>query len=301
VKATAVILFSHGSLLCGAGEALALHAARLRERGIARIVEVGYLNYSEPAFAATVDRCVAAGARRIVVAPYFLVPGYFVSAALPACIARARDTHPQVELVTAAPIGYDERLADALRASAQAAVGPANWGDDLAEAVRCCRREPECPPGGRPRCLAGAADEAATALERPLEVDAGQPAGPWDGKRALLVMVHGSPNPDANADVLRVVERVRESSEFAMVEPAFMECNTPTIPEAIRTCVAASSSTVVAVPYFLHTGAHVALDLPGLLEEARRVYPGVEFLLGPYLGRSPVLTDILADRISAVV
>src|SRR5207253_2121682 len=38
----ALILFSHGSVLCGAGQALDEHAARLRERGDFGIVEIGY-------------------------------------------------------------------------------------------------------------------------------------------------------------------------------------------------------------------------------------------------------------------
>jgi hypothetical protein len=58
----ALILFSNGSLLCGAGEALEAHAARLRERGDYDLVAVGYLNYSEPLFAETAGRQV--GRRR---------------------------------------------------------------------------------------------------------------------------------------------------------------------------------------------------------------------------------------------
>ncbi|HLK56589.1 MAG TPA: CbiX/SirB N-terminal domain-containing protein, partial [Chthonomonadaceae bacterium] len=85
----AVILFSHGSVLCGSGVALDAHADRLRARGIAPIVTVGYLNYSEPPFLQAVAQCVAQGATRIIVAPYFLVPGYFVKVDLPKSVAAA--------------------------------------------------------------------------------------------------------------------------------------------------------------------------------------------------------------------
>jgi sirohydrochlorin cobaltochelatase len=105
----AIILFSHGSLLCGSGQALSMHADRLRARGLAPIVEIGYLNYCEPLFAETVERCVAAGATRIVVTPYFLVPGYFVKVDLPRCVETARQAFPQVTFVVAEPIGFDER------------------------------------------------------------------------------------------------------------------------------------------------------------------------------------------------
>ena len=114
-------------------------------------------------------------------------------------------------------------------------------------------------------------------------------------------MVHGSPRPIANDDMYRVVELVRERGKFLTVEPSFMECNEPTIPEAIERCVRSGATEIIAVPYFLHTGTHVADDLPTLLEEAREKYPKIEFRMGSYLGRSTQLTDILADRILAAM
>jgi sirohydrochlorin ferrochelatase len=117
---------------------------------------------------------------------------------------------------------------------------------------------------------------------------------------ALLVMVHGSPTPGASDDMFAVVEELAARPEarerFPIVEVGFMECNEPTIPDAIDRCVAKGARRVVAVPYFLHTGTHVADDLPTLLEEARERHPSVEFRMGDYIGLSPRLTDLLADR-----
>ena len=118
-------------------------------------------------------------------------------------------------------------------------------------------------------------------------------------KTALLVMVHGSPRPVANEDMYKVVEVVKERRAFDIVEVGFMECNEPTIPDAIDVCIAQGATRVVAVPYFLHTGTHVADDLPGLLEAGADRHPHAAFKMGPYLGRSPALTEILADRIRA--
>lgn len=120
-------------------------------------------------------------------------------------------------------------------------------------------------------------------------------------QRALLVMVHGSPRPIANAEMFRVVEIVKERGAFPIVEVGFMECNEPTIPEAIATCVERGANEVVAVPYFLHTGKHVADDLPTLIEEAMARYPEVTFRMGDYLGRSERLTEILKDRTAAAL
>src|SRR5260221_13291232 len=141
----AVILFSHGSVLCGAGKALSGHVERLQAAGIAPLVAVGYLNYSEPLFAETVEACAIAGATRILVAPYFLVPGYFVKVDLPKAVEAAQAQYPDLEFVVAPPLGFDELLADALLESAQHAREPAFWRDDLRRASNRCRANPECP------------------------------------------------------------------------------------------------------------------------------------------------------------
>lgn len=115
-------------------------------------------------------------------------------------------------------------------------------------------------------------------------------------KTALLVMVHGSPRAAANDQMYRVLKVIQERRIFPIVEAGFMECNEPTIPDAIDSCIRQGAERVVAVPYFLHTGTHVAEDLPSLLDLARLRHPQVEFAMGRYIGASPCLTDILADR-----
>ena len=117
-----------------------------------------------------------------------------------------------------------------------------------------------------------------------------------NSQSALVVMVHGSPRPQSNRDMFAVVEHVRARGEFGHVEVGFMELNEPTIPEAIETCVASGATQVIAVPYFLHAGTHVADDLPSLLEEAAQKYPHVEFLMGDYLGHDPLIADVMRDR-----
>ena len=148
----ALILFSHGSLLCGAGEALDTHAGRLRASGAWSHVAVGYMNYSQPTFAEAVAECANAGATKIVVLPFFLVPGYFVTQTLPKQLAEVKADFPNLEFVVAEALGYDTGLADALIASALDPLGPDGWRDDLAAAARGCRARPDCPLYATPNC-----------------------------------------------------------------------------------------------------------------------------------------------------
>ncbi|MGB9692404.1 MAG: sirohydrochlorin chelatase [Candidatus Sumerlaeaceae bacterium] len=120
-------------------------------------------------------------------------------------------------------------------------------------------------------------------------------------KTALVVMLHGSPYPTSNEPALRVVEDVRARGAFDEVVVGYLECNEPSIAEVLKRCVKAGARRIVAVPYFLHFGTHVGVDLPALLDEARQTWPDVEFLMSRYLGSSPLLTDLLAKRAREVL
>src|SRR5580692_10672877 len=114
--------------------------------------------------------------------------------------------------------------------------------------------------------------------------------------RALLVIAHGSPRAIANADLYHILELCTSRGSFDTVQEAFLECNDPSIPEAIDMCAASGAREIVAVPYFLHTGKHVADDLPTLLEDGQRRHPGITFRMGEFIGRSAYITNILEKR-----
>jgi sirohydrochlorin ferrochelatase len=148
----AIILFSHGSVLCGAGENLREIAERLRAGN--RIVEVGYLNYSEPRFEEAFVRCVEQGATRVTVVPYFLVAGKFVKVDLPREMERVRANFPQVEVCMAEAMKDHNALGEALLDCARRAKPPAEWRNLWNNASRFCRANPQCPLWNTPRCPA---------------------------------------------------------------------------------------------------------------------------------------------------
>jgi sirohydrochlorin ferrochelatase len=114
--------------------------------------------------------------------------------------------------------------------------------------------------------------------------------------RALLIMAHGSPRPEANGAIHSVADLIRRRALFDRVEVAFLDCNEPTIPDGLDMLADGGAEEVIAVPYFLHAGRHVVLDIPQLLGEAQERHPAVRFRLGEYLGRSPELGQVLLDR-----
>lgn len=284
-----LILFSHGSLLCGAGAALQEHAARLRARNRFPVVEIGYLNYERPTFAEAVDRCAQAGVRRAVVVPYFLVPGRFVTRDLPQQLSAMRVAHPSLQFHVAPPLGYSERIAESILESARGALPRRFWDRILREAADFCENDPGCPLYHIGKCIQ---NQQPAAVEDMPSTRADESRSP----SALLIIAHGSPRASSNAPLWEVVSRLRERGDFPMVGVGFLDCNEPNIPDAIDALIAQGAFRIVAVPYFLHGGSHVAEDLPALLSQSQERHRNVPILLGDYIGRSPRLTDLLEER-----
>lgn len=117
---------------------------------------------------------------------------------------------------------------------------------------------------------------------------------------ALLLIAHGSREPEANADLYHVVAEMRRRGAYPIVEAAFLELAQPDGDEAGRRCVEQGAGSVVILPYFLSAGVHVRRDLTGIRERLSAAFPNVQFALAEPLGRHPLLIDIVAERARAV-
>ena len=63
------------------------------------------MELARPSIADAVAKCAAAGAKRVVVAPYFLSRGRHITEDIPALVASAQAEHPGIECIVADPIG----------------------------------------------------------------------------------------------------------------------------------------------------------------------------------------------------
>lgn len=80
-------------------------AARYREATDFPIVEPAHMELAEPTIAQAFDRCVEQGARRVVVCPYFLLPGRHWNQDIPQLTQAAAARHSGIEFLVTAPIG----------------------------------------------------------------------------------------------------------------------------------------------------------------------------------------------------
>ncbi len=119
--------------------------------------------------------------------------------------------------------------------------------------------------------------------------------------RALLIVAHGSPRPEANDAIREVADTVRARARFDRVTVGYLDCNEPDIATAVDECVAGGATEIVVVPYFLHTGRHVLRDIPEILAAAITRHPGTTITAGPCIGAQPEIAGVILDRVKAAV
>lgn len=114
----------------------------------------------------------------------------------------------------------------------------------------------------------------------------------------LLLIAHGTPHAEANAPLYRVVEAIRECSSY-QVQMSFMEINEPSIAEGVQALAEQEVAQIVAAPYFLQLGGHVATDLPDAVQAAQTRHSQIKLNLADYLSYDPLLVEVIKDRVTS--
>lgn len=124
---TAVLLIAHGSRRQEANDDLRELAAILREKRIYPIVEPAYLELAEPDIPTGGARCVAQGATRVKLLPYFLSAGAHAATDLEQFRRGLTERFPQVEFALCPPLGVHPLMVDIVldRLSQSAGTPPA--------------------------------------------------------------------------------------------------------------------------------------------------------------------------------
>ncbi|NMC73060.1 MAG: sirohydrochlorin cobaltochelatase [Geobacteraceae bacterium] len=109
---TAILLMAHGSRIPEANDAVREIAAMVKSIAGYDIVEVSFRENHPPNIQQGIDTCVARGAGRILLVPYFLYLGAHVLEDLPKELEEARQRHPGVEMAMGRHLGVHRRLAE---------------------------------------------------------------------------------------------------------------------------------------------------------------------------------------------
>lgn len=117
------------------------------------------------------------------------------------------------------------------------------------------------------------------------------------GKPAIILLGHGSRVPDAGKNMERVAAALRERHAHEIVEVCYLSRLGPHFREAFKRCLAQGANLVMVIPYFLHDGLHLILDIPEIMQEVANQHPRVRLVLGESLGFDDLLVDLVEKRI----
>ena len=109
---TALLMMAHGSRIAEANDAARDVAMMVQEMTAFEIVEVSFRELHEPNIQQGIDACVARGAQRILLMPYFLFMGAHVQHDLPEEIEEAKKRHPGLVMEMGSHLGVHRKLAE---------------------------------------------------------------------------------------------------------------------------------------------------------------------------------------------
>jgi len=124
---TAILLMGHGSRVAEANQALHAIAEMVKQQTGCPIVEVAFRELHDPNIQRGIDACVAQGADRILLYPYFLFAGAHVLEDLPAEVDAAKQRHAGLEMVLGKPLGVHPKLAEVVCDRIDEALTAVGW------------------------------------------------------------------------------------------------------------------------------------------------------------------------------
>lgn len=116
-------------------------------------------------------------------------------------------------------------------------------------------------------------------------------------KEAILLLGHGSRVPEAGKRMEEVAHQLKRRHGYPWVEVCFVSRLGPHFSEVFERCVKEGAQKVLVIPYFLHEGLHLLLDIPEMMQEEAKKFPHVKLILGKGLGFDERLVDLVRQRI----
>lgn len=130
-----VVIVDHGSRREESNLMLLDVVGHFRAQTDFAIIEPAHMELAEPSLKTAFDRCVEAGAKLVIVHPYFLLPGRHWKNDIPALTAAAAENHSGVKWLVTAPLGVHERMAEIMMSRIEGCLA---YSTGLADRCEVC-------------------------------------------------------------------------------------------------------------------------------------------------------------------
>jgi sirohydrochlorin cobaltochelatase len=121
--------------------------------------------------------------------------------------------------------------------------------------------------------------------------------GVQQASHALLLVGHGSRDPDGQREFLAFATRVQQAAGPRPVVPCFLELAEPTIPQGLWRCIELGYRDIAAVPVLLFAARHNKRDVPVEFDRVREHHPDLRIRYARHFG---ITTEII-DGLQALI
>ncbi len=115
---------------------------------------------------------------------------------------------------------------------------------------------------------------------------------------AVVLVSHGSRSAKTKREVTALVKILKARTGKGIFEYAFLEIESPSIPEGVDLCVRQGATKVIVLLNFLNSGRHVDQDIPDIVKRAQQKHPGVHIALSQPVGQHPDIVPLFIDLIN---
>ena len=113
--------------------------------------------------------------------------------------------------------------------------------------------------------------------------------------KAVLLISHGSRSSETKKEVMVLVERLRQKKAADIVEFAFLELESPSIPDGIDICVGKGAQEIKVLLNFLNSGRHVDIDIPAIVKESQNKHLHIRISITKPVGQHPDIEELFLD------
>ena len=116
-------------------------------------------------------------------------------------------------------------------------------------------------------------------------------------RHPVLVIFHGSRNPQAMKDAQRVVEELSAIEKYRHVKIGFISFGSPSMKDALKELAQEKPDRVTIIPALIFNGIHIEKDIAQAVEPLARVIGYENILVSHPLGEGPKLSELLSQRL----
>lgn len=112
-------------------------------------------------------------------------------------------------------------------------------------------------------------------------------------KRGLVLFAHGARSATWAQPFERLRDGVRSARPGCVVELAFLELMTPSLPDCVAQMVPRGIGHITVLPVFLGQGGHLQRDLPALADSIRALHPDLVLEVTGPVGEHPAVQQAM--------